>query len=315
MPGTGRGIAIRQGRPEDLDSVVDLLSAAYGRPRAWHATAVLENPTWIAEESWLAVEGSRALAHVRVLDRRVRTHGVVLTVAGIADVGTVPEARRRGLAGRVLKAALGAARARGIPYALLWSRGGRLYLRQGFVQIPYTRTRLRLDDAAPAVAPFAPADLPDVMRLQRATGPFERTAAEWESELSLRSPDARFLVERPAGDALAGYVRAQRRPDGVVELLDLAVLDGRPALARPLLAAAAGDGRVALEGPLPRALREGLGEATALEPLPAGDDLMGRTLDRAAVDRAIGGNAAGLDEAALAQEVWRDLTPWPADRF
>jgi GNAT superfamily N-acetyltransferase len=302
-------VHIRRARAEDREGVVDVLSAAFRRPRSWYEGA-LEN--WTPDQSWLAVEDARVLAHVRVLDLRIRTQRVVLPVAGVGDVGTLPDARGQGLAGRALAAALDAARDRGLPYSLLWSRGGRLYLRLGFVVIPYARVRLRLSGPTPGVRPFEPADLPDVMDLQRAVGPVERTRADWEFQLRRRSPDERFLVERRDAGELTGYVRAQPRPE-VVELLDLAVADDRLDFARPLLAAAARD--APLEGPLPPPLRDGLRASAELERLPDGDDLMGRTLDREALVRTLGDGLAMLDEGALARELWRDFTPWPVDRF
>jgi predicted N-acetyltransferase YhbS len=301
---------IRRARVADDDAIVELLSDAYGRPGEYFAPRVKAQRGWRSGVSWVLLDDGRIVAHVRVLERLVRSRGAQLRVAGIADVATAAAARGRGHAGRLLRAALQAARAAGMPYALLWSRRGGLYLRHGFVEVPYARMRVMpsVSVSAGAVRPFAPADAPDVRRLQRAVGPVRRSAADWDFELRHRSAGVRFLVMRRSAGDLAGYVRA--RPClGVVELRDLAIADRRIEVARALLVAVADGWPV--NGPLPRWLSTALGATE----LPAGEDLMGKTLDREALAGAVGAAAGELDERALAGWLWRGLTAWPADMF
>jgi hypothetical protein len=159
-------------------------------------------------------------------------------------------------------------RAEGMRYGLLWSTRGGLYLRHGFVRIPYARVSVAPAACTGAVRPFAPADAPEVMRLQRAVGPVQRSAADWDFEL--RRLRRRGVHGRsPSSRDLAGYVRA-RRCRGVVELRDLAVADRRVEVARALLAAVADDASPVV-GPLPRWLSTALGATQ----LPPGEDLMG----------------------------------------
>ncbi len=239
--------AIRRGRPEDVDAILDLLTE-YDLPRTHFAPAYLRDPDYRPEHSWLVEVEGRLAAHLRVFDRSVRVGGAALRIAGVGNVITASEHRSRGYAGSLLQAMLRGVEQAGFAYSLLWTHLPDWYGRYGWVPIDETvvRARLPAPDRALAIAPFCEDDLPAIMCLYertnaQRTGTAIRAAAYWRGQLDwLREDRAGFLVARSTAGAVAGYVRS-RADAGAAEILDLGVDVSATDVGRALLAAAARD--------------------------------------------------------------------------
>lgn len=152
----------------------------------------------------------------------MRWNGVPLSVAGITDVGTDPEFRRRGLLRQLKVHSLGEQRERGQSVAILWASFGAIYQRFGY-GLASTHARYEFDprqaellDSTPAggAVRLTPVDeaLPD---LQRAYVTFAgpRTLAldrmDWVWRWVLRGPkkEPRHVgIYRNAAGEPTGYV-------------------------------------------------------------------------------------------------------------
>ena len=106
---------LRPGRPGRLASEYPLLLDEAGPARHFTLFA-----------------GDVPTAHCVVLPRQIALLGGTLPVGFLSLVYTDPMARGRGHAGRVLRAAVRAARDAGIGLVLLWSEADALYAREGF---------------------------------------------------------------------------------------------------------------------------------------------------------------------------------------
>src|SRR5262245_12881846 len=251
-------VVIRQAGAADVEPILDLLTH-YDLPREQFAPAYLQDPTYQPEESWVAEEDGRLLAHIRVYIRRIRASGAELRIAGVGNVITAREARGRGHAGQLLQALLAWARDTGFAYSLLWTHIPAMYARYGWVPVDQETVRARLPavaDPSVRIARFTPADLPDVMRLYEASsagrsGVTVRSPAYWQGQLAWLQEDADgFLLARGRDDTLAGYVRSRARAD-TTEILELGLVPGARDIGRALLGVAAARRGGRLEGRFP----------------------------------------------------------------
>ncbi|MBL9048765.1 MAG: GNAT family N-acetyltransferase [Tabrizicola sp.] len=98
--------------------------------------------------SWRHVirDQDRITAHLAVQLRAVRLGDQLLTIAGIADVATAPEARGKGHAATLLQAALAEARQSPASHALLFGTAA-LYPAAGFRKVANPLTYLDLTGA------------------------------------------------------------------------------------------------------------------------------------------------------------------------
>jgi predicted N-acetyltransferase YhbS len=113
---------------------------------------------FLARHSWrhLVRQDGRLVAHMAIQMRAVRLAGRIVTVAGIADVATAPEARGQGHAGALLQAAIARARGTLAAHVLLYGTAG-LYSAAGFRKVHNATTFLDMPGAVTASVRHAPA--------------------------------------------------------------------------------------------------------------------------------------------------------------
>jgi predicted acetyltransferase len=201
--GAGDHRAFRDGTPE--------MWAAYYRDNTYlrHADGAL-----VAEQNG-ALAGQCAL-----LRFELALAGVDVPAYGIAAVGVAPEARRQGVADRLMREALRRIRRAGAPLALLYPFSVSFYRRFGYelcewvdllrvapAQLPPSPLRRhvrRLDPAGDAAAVRA---LYQRCRAAGATGPFARDDYWWKEHV-FRRADEWFVFEDPRTrrvEGLLGY--------------------------------------------------------------------------------------------------------------
>jgi predicted N-acetyltransferase YhbS len=239
---------IRTLEPGEREALLELLDGwplpdgAHGRE--FFRRYVEGDPTFADENVWVAAEGGALLSCVQIFPRPLRIAGAVVPVGGIGSVFTREDARRRGLAERLVARSCDAMRARGMPVSLLFGSQS-LYARQGYEAWPARAALLlRVPGAeAPAGPPGvavsafdAPADLAAVRALharysELLPGTVARDDALWAHSLANGgNPDEEFLVAR-AGGELVAYARAALL-SGVLNLTELGCAPGfEPALA------------------------------------------------------------------------------------
>ena len=283
---------IRRGRSDDVGPILDLLSH-FERPRSYFEPFYLKDPSYRPEHSWVAEQGGRLLAHLRVFDREILVAGERLRVAAIGNVITAPDQRGRGHAGQLLDAMLKEIPAEGFAYSLLRAYQPVLYERHGWVPVGEEVVRAApppFDPPSVTIEPFADHDLPEVMRLYELTnagrtGPTIRSPEYWHGQLKWLEEDRDgFLVARSEDGALAGYIRSRTREDAT-EILELSIGAGDDEVGRTLLSAVAGRRGRRIRGNLPPSLRGLLlpTERQVVEEF----GLMGRVIDLEAVAAAL----------------------------
>ncbi|MDQ4105622.1 MAG: GNAT family N-acetyltransferase, partial [Actinomycetota bacterium] len=243
-PGEGSPV-VRRARDEDVENILDLLTY-YDRPRSYFEPFYLKDPSYRPEHSWVAEEGGRLLAHLRVFDRPIRAGGAELRVAGIGNVITDPDQRGRGLAGQLLRTMLEEIPAEGFSYSLLRAYQPVLYERHGWAPIETETVRATLEEGedSTTIELFSEEDLPEVMRLYDASnadrsGTTVRSPEYWRSQLEWLEEDREGFLTAWTGDGtLAGYVRS-RAGETATEILELGLRAGDVRTGRVLLSAAA----------------------------------------------------------------------------
>jgi GNAT superfamily N-acetyltransferase len=283
---------IRQGQAGDVEPILDLL-AHYERPRSYFEPFYLRDPSYRPEHSWVAEQGGRLLAHLRVFDREILVGGTGLRVAAIGNVITAPDQRGRGHAGRLLAAMLKEIPNEGFAYSLLRAYRPSLYEHHGWVPIGEEVTRAALppfDPASVTIEPFGDHDLPEVMQLYERTnaertGPTIRSPEYWHGQLEWLEEDrGGFLVARSENGTLTGYIRSRAREDAT-EILELGIRASEVEVGRALLSAVARRRGHRIRVNLPPSLR-GLLFSTE-KGFVEEFGLMGRVIDLEAVAAAL----------------------------
>jgi predicted N-acetyltransferase YhbS len=205
---------IRGARVDELPAVAALVNRVF-RPNGGHMPA--EYPLMFAPENAenlrIAVHDGVPVAHVGVCMRSAVIMGGPVGVASIGAVCTDPAHRGRGLATRLMADVRRHAREHGASLVLI-SGGRGLYHRLGYVTVGsfdrYGWTAAELEPAQDStidVAPYRPADLPEVVALhQREPVRFLRSETDWQKLLAagmlMNSPAELWLV-RQQGVAVA----------------------------------------------------------------------------------------------------------------
>ncbi len=124
---------------EELIQIADLSSRVFARRSYFDFyTKIIayqrEDPHYRPENSWIALDSERVVAHVMIVEKKVRIGRARLTIAGIGDVCAHPEYRRHGLAGRLMTHAVEAMARK--PYGLSLLYGiPRYYERFGYSEM------------------------------------------------------------------------------------------------------------------------------------------------------------------------------------
>jgi predicted N-acetyltransferase YhbS len=195
-------IRIRPSRPGEEDSLAATAHDAFRvmEPAAWQAY-YREHTARAAEDTLIAEEDGRILGHATALRLSLRRAGAELPFRGIAAVAVVPEARRRGVAERLMTAHHQAMRRRREPLALLFPFSTGFYRKLGYGVVEW----VDVVRASPRQLPDSPlrarvrkldrdADLAEVQRVYQAArdpshGLLARDAWWWQQRVLARAPD------------------------------------------------------------------------------------------------------------------------------
>ena len=340
---------VRTLRASEREALLELLDgwqlADGWRGRDFFRRYVEDDPSFRDENVFVAEDAGRLVSCVQIFPRRVRIGSHAVPLGGVGSVFTRPEARERGVASRLLEAAVSAMRARGMELSLLFAARLHFYARLGWhswgSRAAYRRTRPEASPRRAEIAPLcATRELEAVAALHaNYSGKLEGTAvrgtADWSASLILSgNPKEEFLVARRGGLPVA-YLRATRLY-GVLQILEFGRRpDAADALAELL-------GRVMTPrdpdpfAPLGKTSEEFRSVATGLFVVDAGlrealssqglaaqrkDDpgTMLRCLDAPALARRLGlppPSEANAGEGLLQRVLPRERFHfWPADRF
>lgn len=275
---------VRQATEADVPAILDLLTH-FDRPREFLRPRYEQDPTYQPRQSFVWEEDGRLLAHVRVYERTLRLPDATLAMAGIGNVVTHREHRRRGYNRRVLDSALADAAHRGFAYSLLWTNSPFVYERHGYGSAP--EQVVAGVAAAPGgspsnarpvlVRPFEITDLPSVARLYEQVhgerpGTVVRDQPYWRANLAFRREEPGDFLLALDEDTLVGYIRTRR--DGTdLEVTELT--SASTAAARHLLTVAAAPVSGRVTGRLPESAIALLDAAPHVE---ESGRLMGRPL-------------------------------------
>lgn len=258
---TGNSVpaTIRRGRPEDIESILDLLTE-YELPRSNFEPFYLNDTSYHPEHSWLVEQNGRLLSHLRIYDRWIRVGRTKLHIAGIGNVITARDARGHGYVGKLMYALLSELPREGYAYSLLWTHLPGLYGRYGWMPIEQDLVRAVLPPSirrSVKITPFQENDLPAIMRLYETanadrTGTTIRTPEYWRALPKWLGEDQDdFLIARDnAGDEIVGYIQSRPLQD-TVEILELGVEESTIDIGRTLLAAASIRRNGQLQGQFP----------------------------------------------------------------
>jgi GNAT superfamily N-acetyltransferase len=194
--------------PAFWDQVLQLYDTAWpGMSRRLAASEALGFPWAACTTPFVWVEGGRPLAHVGVLAHPLRLHGEDRIVAGLHAVVTHPQARGRGLARRLLEAAL-AHVDQHYDAAKLHTGIPELYARFGFVEVPTHRfVSARRGGGGPGRR-LDPADPSDAVRLRETFA----ARAPASDRLATRDPGWLSAIDSALAGALDRWWHAPGGP-------------------------------------------------------------------------------------------------------
>lgn len=159
-----------------MGEVLDVLAAAFAdTQRAWFEAGLCD-PPYPQSVGFIARADGRIVSHVELLDMPVRYGDMIIHVAAISGVATLPAWRGRGLASALMEQAMAEMAARDMPLSLLLTGSQAFYERLGWSDWPPPGCAIGWADAqemtahlsTPAqvsVVAYRPGDLAEVMAL------------------------------------------------------------------------------------------------------------------------------------------------------
>ncbi len=231
-------VAIRTYKPGEEEEIAELLRRCfdtfdrYGLSEAGWLEYTEVDPGFRRELSYVAEVDGRIVSHVQVVEKRLRTTLGIVEAAGIANVSTDPEFRRKGLASALLRRAQSSSALRSSALFTGYASGPqRIYQRLGFTDVALSRRfRAPLDDLRPPPSSgikVVEGDVSwEVVELYEAKGEGYacwpvRSEIEWREKFSERiAVHSFFHVPREEGEFLlaldeegvAGYYAAAPSP-------------------------------------------------------------------------------------------------------
>src|SRR3990172_2859892 len=123
---------IRSVSSDELDRFHFLVSYAFSSDRAPEARERMRHIEALGQDYALYQDGEMA-ACVRLFPMRMFLHGASIPLSGVSLVACLPEHRRKGYVGRLLRHVLGIMREQGQPLSSLWTPHPSLYRRYGWM--------------------------------------------------------------------------------------------------------------------------------------------------------------------------------------
>ena len=125
-------LEIRPVTSDELDRFHFLVSYAFSSDRSPESRERMKHIEAIGHDYALYDDGEMA-ACLRLYRMRMFIHGASIPLSGVSHVACLPEHRRKGYVGRLLRHALGVMREEGQPLSSLWTPHPSLYRRYGWV--------------------------------------------------------------------------------------------------------------------------------------------------------------------------------------
>jgi len=125
-------LEIRPVPPDELDRFHFLVSYAFSSDRAPEARERMRHTETMGQDYALYEDGEM-VACLRLFPTRMFIHGASIPLSGVSHVACLPEHRRKGYVGRLLRHALGVMREEGQPLSSLWTPHPSLYRRYGWM--------------------------------------------------------------------------------------------------------------------------------------------------------------------------------------
>src|SRR3990170_6914555 len=123
---------IRPVTSDELDRFHFLVSYAFSSDRSPEGRERMKHIEAIGHDYALYDDGEMA-ACLRLFPMRMFIHGASIPLSGVSHVACLPEHRRKGYVGRLLRHALGVMREAGQPLSTLWTPHPSLYRRYGWM--------------------------------------------------------------------------------------------------------------------------------------------------------------------------------------
>ncbi len=211
------------GSEEDIAAAADIVYLAWPEVAKSCTEAMIRRDPWRDQQAGFgAFAGSRLVSYARFHYRPVRVGSALLRMAGVADVVTVPEFRRQGLAKRVLSAGVDWMRSSGMTCALLFTGVPYVYSGLGWGEVKEARLSLpmralpRLGSGRYRIGKVhfteLPAELGRIYELSCGSHPISlaRTPAYWRNWPSWMIGNGAFTLSDEwvvawRGDQLAAY--------------------------------------------------------------------------------------------------------------
>ena len=125
-------LEIRPVSSDELDRFHFLVSYAFSSDRTPEGRERMKHVEAIGEDYALYEDGVM-MACLRLFSMRMFIHGASIPLSGVSHVACLPEHRRKGYVGRLLRHALGVMREHGQPLSSLWTPHPSLYRRYGWM--------------------------------------------------------------------------------------------------------------------------------------------------------------------------------------
>ena len=313
---------MRKLRSGEEKAFLELMHSAFG-PEEHFALYFEFDDLLSVGDTWIICAAERIVAGLQIFTRRIQLAGENVLLGGIGSVATHADYERRGLATRLLRAALREMQSRKMVLSLLFTSRTSFYERLGWIQIPYRVWAYSEPFPVNAIRdrPMETNDLPGVMDLyrgysRRLDGTTERDEVYWRGQLHFAgNPGEDFRVLERDGKIVA-YARAIHF-EGIQRVMEFARAEDAAVELSQLLAVMAPPDEAlymsdADDPELQVACRESFGHCRQAE-FP---DQMWRVLDRDRLE-SIAGKPANVSDLTLLETLIgseRSLF-WPSDRF
>jgi len=207
--------------PEEFEAWLDHVTTVFTGGRKYFSNHWHNDPWRDPEGIRIAIDKGKIVSTVRVFIRKMYLHGEPVTVGGIGEVSTRSEYRRRGLATRLLKDAIGFMTSRNIVTSSLHG-SQRIYSVEGWEKVPRYYAKQPIAAKNQVAWDVRPANFDDAAEVKRIAAIYDTYARKfngtfvrddmtyWTKWVRTESPSA-WIAERD-GD-IEGYVSVVHRKD------------------------------------------------------------------------------------------------------
>lgn len=216
-------IEFRAIRPEEREECLRLWCTVWpgDGSEAYFRRYFYGDVEWLPYYTQVAVEDGRLVSAVQICKRVVACGDYRLTMGGIANVSTLPEARGKGYNTACLQRAVAIMEADAMDFSLLFTGINGYYARQGFatLPLPWLEGRIRSDftpQPTPyTVRPALPGDVAAIRSLydeynQQRPLAVQRNEAYWRdwTGLSAQNVSASLRVAVASDGEIVGYLKS-----------------------------------------------------------------------------------------------------------